>query len=138
MNIDEAHPSIQRAFAEGRIVVHGGPRLSSGPKPLPTRKSKYRAVPVVIGGIRFDSKREGERYKVLSTWEKCSIISNLQTQVAFRIEVNGLLVCKYIADFVYERDGVQVVEDVKGVKTPVYRLKKKLMKAIHGIEVLES
>ena len=116
------------------------PTQAVKPTPLPVRKvkkNKYRAVPVTINGIWFPSKRQGERYKILSTWEKAGIITDLQTEVSYRLEVNGVLICKYYADSVYVMDGELVVEDVKGIKTPVYKLKKKLMKAIHGIEIKE-
>jgi hypothetical protein len=68
---------------------------------------------------------------------------NLRLQVPYKLEVNGSLICKYIADFVYEerqRDGSwrEHVEDVKGFKTPEYKLKAKLMKAVHGIIVRET
>jgi hypothetical protein len=44
----------------------------------------------------------------------------------------------YIADFTYfEKDGQQVIEDVKGVRTPVYRLKKKIIEAEYGIAITE-
>jgi len=66
-------------------------------------------------------------------------IINLELQPKFPIEVNGIKICTYIADFRYkERDGTEVVEDCKGFKTDVYRLKKKLVKAIYGIEILET
>ena len=65
------------------------------------------------------------------------IISDLRLQVPYVITVNGLKICKYVADFVYIDKGYEVVEDVKGMKTPTYNLKKKLMKAVHGIEIQE-
>lgn len=64
-------------------------------------------------------------------------ISDLRLQVPYEIIVNGQKICKYIADFVYTKNGNVVVEDVKGFPTAVYKLKKKLMKAVHGIEIQE-
>lgn len=64
-------------------------------------------------------------------------IEDLELQVVYKMEVNGMLVCKYLADFRYRQNGEVVVEDVKGVSTPVYLLKKKLMKACHGIDISE-
>lgn len=102
------------------------------------RHGKYNAKKVVIDGIEFDSTWEGKRYSQIKILEKSGEVKDLKLQVPFRLEVNDSLICTYIADFVYLEDGKQVVEDAKGVKTPEYLLKKKLMKAIHGIEIRES
>ena len=74
-------------------------------------------------------------------------ITNLQMQPVFRCEINGKLICKYIADFTYVewkiegpegQLGRQVVEDVKGFKTPIYNLKKKLVQALYpGTSICE-
>jgi hypothetical protein len=58
-------------------------------------------------------------------------------QPRYRLEVCGVHVCDYVADFRYEEGGATVVEDAKGFKTAAYKLKKKLMKAIHNIEIRE-
>lgn len=65
-------------------------------------------------------------------------ISGLRLQVRFPLRVNGVTVANYLADFVYVRDGRRVVEDVKGMRTAVYKLKCRLMQAVHGIEILET
>lgn len=101
---------------------------------------KYRNKPTVFHGIRFDSKREADRYATLLMYEKTGVISDLQTQPKYDILINGIRVCYYKADFEYVQDGKRVVEDVKSpvtAKNPVYRLKKKLMLACHGIEIQE-
>lgn len=107
------------------------------PVRLPKR-AKYRAVPVIFGGIRFASKREARRYAVLKLLEAARQITDLECQPRYPLEVNGTLVCTYVADFSYRKNGRLVVEDCKGFKTPVYRLKAKLFKATHGIEILET
>jgi hypothetical protein len=103
--------------------------------------SKYRNVPTVVDGKRFPSKREAKRYGELRFQQDATgLIADLQTQVRYRIEVNGVKVCDYVADFVY-RDlvtGETVVEDCKGFRTDVYKLKAKLMKAVHGITIRET
>jgi len=103
--------------------------------------SKYRAIKTTIDGITFDSKKEAIRYQELKLLERCNKITDLKRQVPFVLipkNTNGSAV-KYIADFTYKRkSGIEVVEDVKGVKTPVYRLKKRLMKEVHGIDIYES
>ncbi len=107
--------------------------LASKPK-----RSKYRNVRTEVDGFKFDSKREAFRWSVLRQLEREGKISKLQRQVVFPLVVNGVLVCKYRADFVYEQRGERVVEDAKGVLTDAYRIKQKLMKAILGIDILET
>lgn len=85
----------------------------------------------------FASRREARRHEELMLRQKARHISELRCQVPFRIEINDELVCTYKADFTYVEGGALVVEDTKGYRTPVYRLKKKLMKAVHGIEIKE-
>lgn len=104
------------------------------------RRSKYGAVRVVIDGIPFDSTREGERYGELKRLRDAGIIADLELQPRFPLTVNGITIGHYVADFRYvDRErGVVVTEDVKGVRTPVYRLKKKLVEALYGIEITET
>lgn len=105
----------------------------------PPARAKYGNKKVTIDGKKFDSKAESSRYVELKRLQDGGVISGLKTQEAFALPVNGVLVCKYLADFCYvDSDGNRVVEDVKGGPvTPAYTLKKKLMKAIHGIEIKE-
>jgi hypothetical protein len=90
-------------------------------------------------GIVFQSKTEGDRYLVLLDREKRGEISQLQRQVPFVVipKAPGQRETKYLADFVYMQNGKRVVEDVKGVRTQVYLLKKKLMYTVHGIQIKE-
>ena len=106
--------------------------------------SKYRNTKVVIDGEKFDSKHEAERWIELKYMERAGLIYGLQRQVRFTIVPDiykdGKIVqrmASYIADFVYQRGGETIVEDAKGVKTDVYKLKKKLMRWEHGIEIKE-
>ena len=113
-----------------------GVKLPAGAKPK--KPAKYRNVKTVLDGIRFDSKREAARYLGLKAAAATGRISDLYLQPRFRLEVNGSLICYYVADFQYRDDsGHVVVEDVKGVKTPAYRLKKALMLAVLGIAIRE-
>jgi hypothetical protein len=102
------------------------------------KKSKFNAKVVWIDGIRFDSTWEGKRYSQLKLLERTGHISNLQMQVPYPMEINNVVICKYLADFVYVKKEIVIVEDAKGFITPEYRIKKKLMKAIHNIEILET
>lgn len=108
------------------------------------RGSKYHARKTVIDGIQFDSAKEAKRYTKLRDMQEAGEIEGLCLQVPFEIlpsfECEGVKYrgMKYIADFVYYRNGVRVVEDVKGVKTPEYKLKRKLMAYINHINIKES
>lgn len=94
----------------------------------------------------FDSKGEHRRYQELQLLEKLGAIRNLRTQVKFELtpKIDKERESSYIADFVYfERnsDGTheyQVVEDCKGFRTPLYILKRKMMRWRYGIEILET
>lgn len=105
---------------------------------LSKRPHKYRAKPVTIDGIRFDSTAEAKRWFDLQTLEKNGLIEKLQRQVRYPIDVNGARICTYVADFVYVENGARVVEDTKGMVTPIYALKKRLMLAVHGVEIRET
>jgi hypothetical protein len=98
--------------------------------------SKYKNSKAIVDGIKFDSAAEGERYKILKAKEKAGLIKNLQLQVNYPLIVNGLKICDYRADFVYEVGGKKIVEDVKGQLHDVFKLKYKLMFACYGIIVL--
>ena len=103
-------------------------------------KSKYRAKRTEVDGIMFASGKEARRYVELKALERAGEIVNLELQPSFEIVINEVKICTYKADFKYVKLGAltEVVEDVKGFLTPVYRLKKKLMKAWHGIEIKET
>jgi hypothetical protein len=86
----------------------------------------------------FDSQKESQRAYELDILCRSGAVARYELQPVFRIEHNGVKVCKYIADFKVEwADGSTTYEDVKGVRTPVFILKKKLVKAFYGIEIIE-
>jgi hypothetical protein len=101
--------------------------------------SKYRAVRTTVDGVTFASRAEANRWQELRLLERAGHIADLEYQPRYPLRVNGIVVATYVADSRYRdvlRDRL-VVEDVKGVRTPVYRLKKKLMRACHGIDITE-
>ena len=105
----------------------------------PVKRNNRGAQKVVVDGITFDSRYEAARYRALKVCEKHGVITDLQLQVRYPLEVNGELVCTYIADFTYYLpDGTFVVEDAKGYREPVYRLKAKLFKACMGFSITET
>lgn len=102
------------------------------------RQHKYRAKPTVIDGHRFPSRREARRYGELKLLERAGLISQLELQPRFPITVGGIKVCTYVGDFMYANSkGERVIEDVKGMRTPMYKLKKKLLEATYGIRIQE-
>lgn len=111
---------------------------------LAARANKYHAKKTTVDGIEFDSAKEAKRYAKLRALEDAGKIQHLRLQVPFELlpsfECDGVKYrgMSYVADFVYYRDGKQVVEDVKGVKTPEYKLKKKLMAYVNHINIEES
>jgi len=99
-------------------------------------RSKYRAVRT----DGFHSKKEAARARELRLMEKAGEIRALRLQPSFNLEVNGKRIARYIADFHYYdvRRAAWITEDTKGFQTDVYKLKKKLLFAIYGIEILET
>jgi Protein of unknown function (DUF1064) len=116
---------------------------------LEAPKSKYGAKPMVVDGIRFDSTKEAKRYRDLRLLEKAGHIRDLELQPRFPLEVverwrphGRVRNCGYYtADFRYvdAETAATVVEDVKstGTKTTAYRLRKRLVEAIHGVKIVE-
>jgi hypothetical protein len=88
-----------------------------------------------VGGVRYASKAEAARGSALALLERAGQIANLVRQPRFPLEVNGQLVCTYVADFAYRENDQEVIEDVKGVQTETFKIKRKLLKALHGIDV---
>ena len=114
------------------------------------RPSKYKNRKIIVDGQKFDSMKELGRWQELKMLERAGEITDLQRQVPFELipvqrDYTGKVIekkCSYIADFVYqEKEGNGeshvVVEDAKGKKTEVYRIKKKLMFHVHGIRIRE-
>ena len=94
--------------------------------------NKYNNKKTVIDGMTFDSKKEAQRYAELKLLEKASEIQDLQLQVKFELvpKQQDERAVHYIADFMYfdKNSNETVVEDVKGVKTKDYILKRKMFK----------
>ena len=94
--------------------------------------TKYRAKPTpCAGGHCHASKAEAARCDDLRALEEAGHIADLEHQPEFRVEINGKLICRYIADFAWWVGDARIIEDVKGMTTPVFNLKKKLVEATH-------
>ena len=86
----------------------------------------------------FDSKMEAARYQELKLMQHAGIITELRAHECFPIVVNDHFIANYIpADFTYTEDGQRVVEDVKGMRLDLYKIKGRLLKAIYGIDIME-
>lgn len=101
--------------------------------------SKYHAKKCEYNGIKFDSKKEMNRYKELLLLQRGNVINGLSLQVPFTLIEKSKYGrnIRYIADFVYQENGETIVEDVKGFKTDVYKLKKRLFEEKYGIAIRE-
>ena len=112
-------------------------------KGMQKSKPKYHNTKTIVDGIVFDSKKEANRYKELLLLQKAGIITDLKRQVpytlvpAFNLNKKRYRPMTYTADFVYKENGKEVVEDTKGFRTDVYKIKKKLMAYIYQIEIRE-
>ena len=108
--------------------------------------TKYGNRKVELMGYTFDSKKEADRFLELRAAEKAGVIKDLALQVNFELipaqkDENGKVIersCVYRADFVYLEDGKMVVEDAKGMRTDVYKIKRKLMLQKFGIRIRET
>lgn len=108
--------------------------------------SKYHAKKTTVDGITFDSRKEAKRWLELKVLEKAGAIKDLRRQVRFELipafDVNGqhYRATIYVADFVYTDTvaGEEVVEDCKGFRTSVYRLKAKMFAHRYGVSIRES
>lgn len=118
-------------------------------------KQKYHSKKITANGQVFDSKKEYLRFKELELLERAGKIQRLQRQVKYMLIPSqfGMVYdpqtgrqkrvclereCNYIADFTYQENGELVVEDVKGFKTPEYKIKRKLMLHNYGIQIRET
>jgi hypothetical protein len=150
--------TVGRSFAQREIMRRTGQQpasefddIADGANPFPVvprppaslkRPSKYGNQKCESGGVKFDSKREMMRWHELVQMQARGEISELELQVPFVLrkpeticgeKFSGI---KYIADFVYEKAGETVIEDVKGVLTREYKFKKRLM-AERGLKITE-
>jgi len=120
----------------------GGAKPIASPAASPkARTQKYgnRKVRDADGNVH-DSTKEFRRWQELQLRERAGQITGLRRQVPFALVVDGVLVCSYVADAVYHEGQALIVEDTKSPITrakPEYRIKLKLMQAIHKLQVRE-
>lgn len=104
---------------------------------------KYSNHKVEVDGIKFDSKAEARYWLSLCLRERAGEIDNVRRQVVYvlapAVVIGGRKrpPLRYVADFVFDEEGAVVVADVKGAVPDAYRIKRHLMKSVHGIDILE-
>lgn len=110
--------------------------------PVAFRQARYRGAEQAVGpnGVVYPSRKQARRATELHLLQRCGAISELREEVLYELipKQEGERACSYRADFVYVENGETVVEDTKGYKQEVYRLKRKLMKFVHGITIRET
>lgn len=99
--------------------------------------TKYKSRAVIVDGRRYASKKEAQVCENLKLLERAGKIHSLILQPKFPIWINGIKVFTYIADAKYVENDKLVVIDVKGVRTPMYRLKSRCVKAYYNITITE-
>lgn len=116
----------------GRSKGHSNPKKSG---------SKFGNIKteIITSGkpVIYDSRKEARVGQQLHYRQAAGQINELKRQVAFKFELNGILICKYIVDFTYMENGKLIVVDVKGYQTREYKIKRKMMLAFHGIKIIE-
>ena len=106
----------------------------------PRSPSKFKNIRTRVDGILFDSKLEAKRWGELNLLVRAGRITELDRQTKFILEINNVRIGTYVADFTYMENGARVVEDTKSpptAKKPDYIMKKRLMLALAGIEIVE-
>ena len=104
---------------------------------------KYRNIKTVVDGITFDSKKEAKRYNELKLLKQAGIIEAFDIKVKYPYTITYSVNDKtysrnahYESDFVvYYKDRIEV-EDVKGVQTPIFKQKKRIMKALYNFDII--
>lgn len=104
----------------------------------PTKKSKYGNTKVEVDNIKFDSRKEANYYGKLKILQKAGEVTSFELQPKYDLIINGVKCGFYKADFrVTWKSGDVRIVDVKGLKLPIYNLKKKLVEALYAIKIIE-
>ena len=130
-----------RPTRNGRAYETSGEKMTryTGWENLKPKPNKYGAQRVQVDGIFFDSKKEAARFNELKLMQTAGLISKLETHPVYGIFYNGETICQVELDFKYwdVRRAEYIHEDVKTTAsdTALSKLKRKLARAFHGIEV---
>lgn len=140
---ENAFDAISSAVEDAAMGGLGVLKIESVDPRKVEKAAKFGNRRTMARGIWFASGKEAARYEVLVTRLLAGEIWDLAIQVPFEllpaVEIGGVRqrAKRYVADFVYETPAGRVVEDVKGFRTPEYKLKRHMMKALLGIEISE-
>lgn len=143
INVSDLPPKYQAQVAKKLIAQQ---RRKQETAVVPPHRSKYGNVKTERAAIKFPSKKEARRYDELVGLQSAGVISDLRLQVEFTLQSayttpdgQRVRAIRYLADFTYNRDGEYIIEDVKSrpTRTPVYRMKKKMMADRLGLTVTE-
>jgi hypothetical protein len=140
-----------RTVAAGRRAWRELRRLAAAARTRVTKPLKYHNQFATVDGHRFASQREARRYAELRVLERAGIIRDLELQpefvlyalVARSLAGDGLIsgvhpVGSYFGDFRYrDAAGAVIVEDAKGMKTPLYQFKRRMVEVQYGIVIQE-
>lgn len=109
---------------------------------LPKKTNKYNAKRTVYNGREYASGKEAKRASELWPMLWAGTITALREQVNFPVEINGKHIMNYRADFLYllpqNLEAGTQIEDAKGYRTPMYKLKKKMVENYYGCTIIES
>lgn len=116
-----------------RVAKSAAPVVTS----LSDKPRKYRNVPTVVDSIEFPSRKQAKVYRGLVLRQQTGEIRDLQLEQTYSLDVNGIHVCDYRADYTYRTtsDNQLHVVDAKGMRTREFIIKQKLMKAIFGVDI---
>ena len=135
---------VNEAVRAGKALRNPPPQRADGT--FKKRSHKYKAngrwIEVDFIPVFFDSAAEADRYEQLKEMAEAGTIDQLEVHPTFQVTVNGHPICKYEADFRYRikpgRLGQRtLVEDVKGMETAEYKLKRKLVHALGLCDIIE-
>jgi Protein of unknown function (DUF1064) len=116
---------------------HGISTPITGRVPPRRQRGKYGNQPITVDGHRFDSKLEAKRYGELKLLLLAEAIEDLRIHYPWELHVSGIRVCAYVCDFDYLLEGKRYIEDCKGMLTQIYQLKKKMIAAEYGLDIIE-
>lgn len=132
--------AVQRTRRSRSTTANAGSAASAGKGGNRSfKRGKFNAAGERVNGIWMASAAEAERYRQLMRMDMAGMIDNLRTQVSFDLVVNNQRITRYRADFCYdvidERGQVvrSIIEDVKGMMTPEFKLKQKLFNALQPV-----
>lgn len=119
------------------LLARTGKAESATHYPKASKPNKYRAVRKEVDGHVFHSTAEAKRYVYLRSLRDRGLIKGLEVQHEMSFYLHEDLIFTYVADFRYFQNDTWVIEDVKGHKTDVYKLKKRIIEKVYDCTIIE-